>query len=201
LHDNIDVLKEISDLGHEVSYHYDVLDSNHGNMDAAIKEFSNTVTEFKKVGFEIATICPHGNPIMKRSGWSSNKDFFRNKSVVSLYPDVFDIVVQASEVIKNGFVYISDASYQWKLIANVDSNDIMSNGDQAIGNIDNMIKLISSSERIIISSHPHRWSENYFLALFRLTFFKSVRFMAEYLVKFGVLKKIMSKFYYIAKKI
>ena len=202
LHDNIDLLQIISGLGHEVSYHYDVLDSNHGNMDAAIREFSNTVSEFKKVGFGITTVCPHGNPLMQRSGWSSNKDFFRNKDVAHLlYPDIFDVVVQASEVVKSEFTYISDAGYEWKLIANVDNNDLENNGDLIIGSIDNMIELVALQKKVIISTHPHRWSENYFVALFHLTFFKMVRFTAKYLARFGILKKIMSKFYFLAKKI
>ena len=32
LDDNILLLKEIASLGHEVTYHYDVLDSNNGEM-------------------------------------------------------------------------------------------------------------------------------------------------------------------------
>ena len=198
LHDNIDLLQIISGLGHEVSYHYDVLDSNHGNMDAAIREFSNTVSEFKEVGFEITTVCPHGNPLMQRDGWSSNKDFFRNKDVVNLYPNIFDVVVQAAEVVKSEFIYVSDAGYKWKLIANVDNNDLVNNGDLII---DNMIELVALHKKVVISSHPHRWSENYFVALFHLTFFKVIRFTAKYFARVGLFKKIMSKFYYLAKKI
>lgn len=201
LHDNIELLQSISDLGHEVSYHYDVLDSNNGNMDAAIGEFSNTVSEFKEVGFEINTVCPHGNPLMQRDGWSSNKDFFRNADVVKLYPNIFDVVVQAVEVVKSEFIYISDAGYEWKLISNVDKNDIVNNGDLAIGGVDNMIKLAALHKRMVISSHPHRWSENYFVALFHLTFFKVIRFTAKSFARVGLFKKIMSKFYYLAKKI
>jgi len=201
LHDNIDLLQSISNLGHEVSYHYDVLDSNHGNMDAAIREFSRTVSEFKEVGFEINTVCPHGNPLMQRDGWSSNKDFFRNKDVANLYPNIFDVVVQAAEVVKNEFIYVSDAGYEWKLIANVNNNDLVNNGDMIIGSIDGMIELVSLHKKVVISSHPHRWSESHFSALIHLTIFKTARFVAKSLARIGFVKKIMSKFYYLAKKI
>ena len=165
LHDNIDLLQSISDLGHEVSYHYDVLDSNKGDMTAAIEEFSGTVSRFRGHGFEVRTVCPHGNPIMRRDGWSSNKDFFRNMDVVELYPRIFDVVVQAKDVIKSKFTYISDAGYGWKLIGNVDDNDIQNIGDIDIYRLSTMLKLISDSNKVIISSHPHRWSPNKFIQI------------------------------------
>ncbi len=201
LFDNVKLLKSISDMGHEVSYHYDVLDSNNGNMTAAIEEFSDTVSKFQKHGFKVGTVCPHGNPLMQRDGWSSNKDFFRNKDVVKLYPDIFDIVVQAERVVKSQFAYISDVGYGWKLIGNIDSNDIVNNGDIEIGNIDNMLELVGLHSKVIISSHPHRWSKSYFSALLHLMIFKTIRFTAKSLAKIGFVKKIMSKFYYLAKKI
>jgi hypothetical protein len=199
--DNIKLLQSISDMGHEVSYHYDVLDSNHGNIRAAIEEFSETVTSFKKYGFEVKTVCPHGNPLMHRNGWLSNKDFFRNEEVINLYPNIFDIVVQAKSVIKSEFKYISDAGFGWKLIGNIDSNDIVNSGDTDINSNDSMLNLISLNSKIIISSHPHRWSKGYFAAVFHLIIFKTIRFTVRLLARIKFLKKIMSKFYYLAKKI
>jgi hypothetical protein len=199
--DNIEILQSISDLGHEVSYHYDVLDSNNGDMNAAIEEFSDTVSKFQKHGFKVDTVCPHGNPLMQRDGWSSNKDFFRSKDVVNLYPNIFDVVVQAEKVIKSEFIYISDAGYEWKLIGNIDNNDIVNNGDVKIGSIDDMIELVDLHKKVVISSHPHRWSESYLLASLHLIFFKIIRFTAKSLARIGFVKKIMSKFYYLAKKI
>jgi len=199
--DNIKLLQSISDMGHEVSYHYDVLDSNQGSMSAAIEEFSEIVSSFKICGFEVCTVCPHGNPLMHRNGWSSNKDFFRNEEVINLYPNIFDVVVQAESVIKNEFKYISDAGYGWKLIGNIDSNDIVNSGDIEIAGIDSMLNLVSLNSKIIISSHPHRWSESYSSALFHLIMFKSIRFAARSLARIKFINKIMSKFYYLAKKI
>ncbi|MDA9891476.1 hypothetical protein N9D47_02500 [Planktomarina temperata] len=200
LSDNIELLKSISDMGHEVSYHYDVLDSNGGNMAAAIKEFSDTVSRFRKHGFEVNTVCPHGNPLMQRDGWSSNKDFFRNKDVVKLFPGIFDIVVQTESFVTSEFAYISDAGYGWKLIGNIDSNDIVNNGDIEIGDIGNMLELVGLHNKVIISSHPHRWSQSYTSALAHLMIFKIIRFIAKSLAKIVFVKTIMSRFYYLAKK-
>ena len=71
-------------MGHEITYHYDVLDSNRGNFKLAIEAFSNDIKRFKKYGFDVQTVCPHGNPVMIRDGWESNKDFFREQKVQKL---------------------------------------------------------------------------------------------------------------------
>jgi len=200
LTDNADILKEISDLGHEVSYHYDVLDSNNGNFEAAIEEFSDTISKFKSHGFLVNTVCPHGNPIMRREGWHSNKDFFRNKRIVSLYPKIFDVVVHAREIIKSNFLYISDAGYGWKLIGNVDENDINNIGDMDIHGLSAMLKLISNNKKVIISSHPHRWSSNRSKFYSQIILFKFLKWSAKLVKNIPILKDILHKFYYLAKK-
>lgn len=201
LEDNAALLKKIADLGHEVTYHYDVLDSNGGDFELALEEFTKTVNRFEELGFPVNTVCPHGNPLMVRDGWTSNKDFFRNDKVVSLFPQIFDVVVQASQVIKSDFSYISDAGYSWKLIGNIDTNDISNVGDIEIANSKEVLGFISSCENIIISSHPHRWRKSNISALFQLAKFKLIRLVAKKLSKISILKKLMSKFYYLAKKI
>ena len=201
LEDNFTLLNKMADLGHEVSYHYDVLDANNGNMQLALREFTDTVTRFEDLGFQINSVCPHGNPLIIRDGWSSNKDFFRNSEVVSLFPNMFDVVIQASDVIKSKFLYISDAGYSWKLIGNVDSNDVSNAGDIEIATYREFVALIDSCDNVIVSSHPHRWCKSNASAIFQLSKFKLVRFMAKRLSKISFLKKFMSKFYYLAKKI
>ena len=83
----------------------------------------------------------------------------------------------------------------------MDGNYIVNNGDIEIGNIGNMLELVGLHSKVIISSHPHRWSKSYFSALLHLIIFKTIRFTAKSLAKIGFVKKIMSKFYYLAKKI
>ena len=63
---NLEVLNQIRKMGHEVSYHYDVLDSNNGNFESATKEFEENLQKFEQLGFKIKTVCQHGNPIKKR---------------------------------------------------------------------------------------------------------------------------------------
>lgn len=196
-----DLLREIKALGHEVTYHYDVLDSNKGSIESSIKEFGDTVIRFKKEGFDVKTICPHGNPVMERDGWTSNKDFFRNENVRLIFPNIFDIVVDSIYKIPNGYVYISDAGYGWKEIGNINSNDISNFGDVNLGDINGVLDNLSKSPRIIISAHPHRWQKNKLNAWLGRSLFVFLRLMARIIVKNKFMKKIISKFYFLAKKI
>ena len=201
LEDNVALLNKISDLGHEVSYHYDVLDANNGNIQLALKEFTSNVSRFEELGFQINSVCPHGNPLLIRDGWSSNKDFFRNRNVVKLFPNIFDVVIQANDIIKNKFLYISDAGYSWKIIGNIDSNDISDAEDIEIASSGELAELMKSFNNVILSSHPHRWCKSNASAIFQLSKFKLLRYIAKRLSKVPFLKKIMSKFYYLEKKV
>ena len=108
---NLSILKEIQKLGHEVSYHHDVMDYSKGNIEDANKIFSENLKLFQNNGFPIKTICQHGNPMVKRVGYTSNRDFFRNDNIRSKYKDIFDIMVNYRDNINENYKYISDAGY------------------------------------------------------------------------------------------
>lgn len=199
---NIKILKKISRLGHEVTYHYDVLDSNNGNFSDAEIEFDETLIKFEKLGMKVMTVCPHGNPVKKRSGWSSNKDFFRNKFINSKYFDIADIVVNPEKFINNELIYISDAGFGWKKISDISNNDNTQSKDEKLKNLNSVVDLIHDrSKTIIISAHPHRWSKFKALAFLHKIIFFMLRSSARILTKISFFNKILSKFYYLAKKI
>ena len=199
LKDNFQKLKKIQELGHEVTYHYDVLDSNNGDFELALKEFEETINNFKKYGFIVKTVCPHGNPIMNRNGWDSNKDFFRSKYINDKFSNILDIVVHLPLKIKTKYTYISDAGYTWKIIVNIADNDKFNKGDQEIEDIYSLLS--SKNNSLVISTHPHRWRSNHFLVLINKIKFKFLRQIARTLNKIPFFKKLISRFYYLAKKI
>lgn len=201
---NIRKLKKIQKLGHEVTYHYDVLDSNKGNWDLAISEFDSTIIKFKEKGFEITTVCPHGNPVMERNGWSSNKDFFRNIQIANTYPEISDIVINPEKFGTKKMSYISDAGYGWKIISDISNNDRqLEVTDVKIENLDELINLylISDQKCFIVSSHPHRWRKYAVSVNLLKSLFFILRFIVRQLTKITLLNKFLSKYYYLAKKI
>lgn len=155
-------VQTIAKYGHEIAYHYDVLDAMEGDYPNAIREFERYLTLFETVSETVNTVCPHGNPTKSRRGWSSNKDFFRSAEVRKRHPNILDIVVDFPTVFPEG-VYLSDAGFSLRVIEQIATNDqsntsAMNDGVQ-IG-WDRIEALADSSTGIVVSIHPHRLQKN-----------------------------------------
>lgn len=201
---NIEILKKIQSMGHEVSYHYDVIDSNHGDIDLAIKEFESNKMLFEKNGFHISTVCQHGNPVVERMGYNSNRDFFRSEKVKGLYPNISDIMVNYKDDYNVDYEYYSDAGRSIKKIFDPINNDIVntSDKDEVIGDLNALFDIIYSSDGgVIVSTHPHRWTSTVLEYQLKAIAFKLIKNTAKLVLKIPGAKKIMSKYYYLAKKI
>lgn len=192
------IFKDIESLGHEIAYHYDVLDANDGDFSRAISDFEDNLKNFSKAGFEVKTICPHGNPLMKRNGWSSNRDFFESKFVRNKYSHLFDIVVDINNV-TNNLLYISDVGYSFKEIIDISSTD--QKNLHKSKSIDINTKLYKHFDKtIVISTHPHRWTKFSISFILKKYFFVLSRNIARYLYKVPIFKFIISKFFFLARK-
>ncbi len=198
---NVEMLKKMSQMGHEISYHYDVMDSCHGNITLAKEEFDKFKAKFESFGFGFTTVCQHGNPIVERVGYTSNRDFFRNKDIQSSYPEISDIMVNFPQKHNVNYTYYSDAGRKFKLIFDPFNNDIINSDDKNIS-YESLDELFSALDnKVIISTHPHRWSDSAVKYLIKEKIFKIIKFVAKIMVKIPLFKKIMSKYYYLAKKI
>lgn len=202
---NEKIIKKIVALGHEVSYHYDVMDFCKGDLDKAIEEFEKNLKLFESYGYDIKTVCQHGNPLIERAGYYSNRDFFRSKKVQKRYHNISDLMVDFKIKANTDYLYISDAGMGFKVIFDPINNDIINTEEKnrALGNLKNVIAFIeeNNNENIFVSTHPHRWSNTYLGSWIKGIFFKVVRFFAKLLYKIPFIKKIMSKYYYLAKKL
>ena len=202
-HKNVKMLSEMQVMGHEVSYHYDVMDSCKGDIDKAIAEFELNAGKFTGNGFELKTLCQHGNPVVERVGYTSNRDFFRNDRVKQLYPNLSDIMVDYKEKYGTDYLYFSDAGRRFQMIYDPINNDIENSDDKNIpyDDLDALLGVISSEKRNIISTHPHRWTRSAIKYLIKSALFKLIKSVAKILIKIPLMKKFMSRYYYLAKKI
>lgn len=200
---NIEMLSEMQRMGHEISYHYDVLDSNKGNIDKAISEFEKNKIIFEQNGFILKTVCQHGNPVVERIGYTSNRDFFRNQKVQEKYSEISDIMVDFKNKTNTDYLYYSDAGRKFKLIFDPINNDVINSDDKNIPyeNLDELFTVISKGDNIIISTHPHRWCNRAVIYSLKCGMFKFIKFFAKLLMKIPFCKRIMSRYYYLAKKI
>jgi hypothetical protein len=101
------IMKEIEALGHEVGYHYETLDLCKGDFSTAIQLFNLEIEEFRKHGFNVSTICPHGNPRIRKRNYKTNGDILaydpnlllRNGLLGDAYKSVdFDNLIYISDV-------------------------------------------------------------------------------------------------------
>ena len=200
--ENVEILKKMQAMGHEISYHYDVMDSCKGDLNKAILEFDANKKKFEDNGFELETLCQHGNPIVERVGYTSNRDFFRSSKVQELYPDLCDIMVNFKAIRETDYTYYSDAGRQFKMIYDPLTNDIVNSDDKNISYPD-LDGVFSSfcGENVIVSTHPHRWTKSAVIYGIKTAVFKGIKTVAKILVKIPFMKKLMSKYYYLAKKI
>ena len=198
---NIKILKKIQELGHEVSYHHDVMDSNKGDINKAEIEFKENVELFEAHGFKIETVCQHGNPIIERVGYTSNRDFFRDPRITKEYHNIAEIMVNFKNKINKNYEYISDAGFNWNVIFDPENNDVIKSDDKNIllGNLDEVLNRIKMKENMIISTHPHRWEKNLIIARFKNIVFLYIKKSVNLMMRVELIKKIMSKFYFLAK--
>lgn len=205
MHDtaNIRLLQEIQQMGHEISYHYDVMDSCKGNLEMAIQEFAANKLLFEQNGFTIETVCQHGNPVVDRIGYTSNRDFFRSDKVRALYPHIVDVMVNLQSDVPTDFTYYSDAGRVFKMIYDPLTNDIVNSDNKNVSyqDLDELMVALDLNKGIIISTHPHRWCGSAVGYLAKTYMFKAIRATAKALMRIPLAKKIMSRYYYLAKKI
>jgi hypothetical protein len=182
--------------GHEIGYHYDVLDNNNGDFAKALEEFIKTLDNFKHNDFVIRTLCPHGNPLKIRHSYESNQDFFRNPDIARKFGDLFDIYVQMPEL-KKDYLYVTDAGYGFKYKKAGESDDtfITLNGTKEI------LDLFNQGNSMVISIHSHRFFGSRLVFAFRTLVFKTLKKAGQVLNKTKLGKKLIDRFYFLAKKI
>lgn len=200
--DNVALLLQMQHWGHEISYHYDVLDAHTGNYEAAERDFKRHLHAFQYAGFTFGTICQHGNPVKKRIGYTSNRDFFRNPAIRNKYPDLVDVVVDYSLHTQHPYKYISDAGYCWNIITEPETNDLHPDSPVIrIGSLNAMLRMIEQKQSLIISTHPHRWKKSAYAIYTKIALFRTLRATVMTARRIPSVESILNRFYFLAKKI
>jgi len=196
-------IKKIASYGHEIAYHYDVLDANNGDYIKSTAQFKYYLDKFSSLRYRIKTVCPHGNPTKNRNGWNSNKDFFRNKKIRNLFPKIIDIVVDFPQIFTKG-LYISDAAYKLRIITEIANNDQSNDSAMLDGIIiqwKDLNKLVKEQNATVLSIHPHRIMNNNFTLILQKIIFRIAKKSYIVLRKIPFISTIVSKFYKLSRLI
>lgn len=179
---NLKIMKNITELGHEIGYHYEDVDLvsrecrvkneklyrkdkekyNEVLIDLAFESFCKNLEIFRR-NFDIKTICMHGSPRSK----------FDNKIIWGkyIYKDLGLICEPYYDIDFNDFAYFTDTGRRWNghkysIRDKVDSKynfDFKTTLD-IINNIDKL------PNKIMFTIHPERWNDKPFLWIKELIF-------------------------------
>lgn len=196
---NKPIFQAIQKMGHEVTYHHDVMDGAKGVLLNALSIYKENVEKFRSLGFEVHTVCQHGNPVSD----FENRDFFRSDLVQREFPNQSDIMVDFMRKIGIKYVYVSDVGMSFKIVTDPVNSDRIPEVEKYIvlGHLDNVVKelQLNPTKSYIVSAHPHRYNKNLFKATSRRILFKSIKYTAKILFLIPGLKKFLFKFNTITK--
>lgn len=151
---NLEVLREIKNLGHEIGYHYEDLALCGGNYERAYEHFLRELQRFRSHA-EIKTICMHGSPLSKydnRALWKK----YNYKELGILAEPYFD--TDFSKVF-----YLSDTGRKWNNAAASIRDRVESSISIQVRSTEHLIQLLEKDElpqQIMINIHPQRWTNS-----------------------------------------
>lgn len=151
------LIKRIEELGHEIGYHYEVLDKAKGDKVKAINIFEQELNELRKL-CRVDTICMHGN---SRTRWN-------NRDIWNFY-NFKDFGIKGEAYLSIDFsdmLYLSETGRNWGNKFKVKDNIEGMIGEEILSKIrstDDIIELINRGEikNIYLLSHP-RWTDNFY---------------------------------------
>lgn len=151
-----DIIRQISDIGHEIGYHYETLVKANGDAKHAIDIFEKELSTLRDI-CEIKTICMHGNSFSK---WD-NRDLWKSY-------DFRDYGIIGEAYLSINFeqiLYLSDSGGSWdnskiRIKDTVSSNSLKSL-IRAKDTYD-IINILNSGAvgKLCILAHPDRWNNS-----------------------------------------
>ncbi len=149
---DVNIIKEIASLGHEIGYHYECLTTCKGNIDISIKDFEKNLLELRKLA-PVSTICMHGSPMSK----FDSKDLWLNNN----YKDFGIIAEPYFDVDFSKVTYLTDTGRRWdgekvSVRDKVDTSLYLN-----IRSTENLISKVNKGElsnQIMFTFHPQRWN-------------------------------------------
>lgn len=154
---DVQVIKEISSLGHEIGYHYESLTKCHGDLSMGIQDFKNNLKALRELA-PVSTICMHGSPMSK----FDSKDLWKQYN----YKDLNIIGEPYFDVDFNDVFYLTDTGRRW----DGDKVSVRDKVDSSINlsfhTTEEIIEFALTNrlpQKIMFTFHPQRWNDNFFL--------------------------------------
>ncbi|MBN2174671.1 MAG: hypothetical protein JW731_11095 [Bacteroidales bacterium] len=158
---NIEIIKKIKDLGHEIGYHYEDLAEAKGNFKKAIVTFKRNLDKLKAI-YPVQTVAMHGRPLSK---WDSRRLWEKYKL------EDFGLIGEPYLSINyNEVIYITDTGSRWdgyKVSIRDSVNSPYQVDARSTFDLINYFKEMNPSKPVLINAHAARWNDNLFLWWYR----------------------------------
>ena len=155
-----EIIRAIAQLGHEVGYHYEDMAIANGDVAEAYAHFQQQLNYFRRF-YPVKTICMHGAPTSQWDG----KDLWKKYN----YRDLGIIGEPYFDVDFSQVFYLTDTGRCWDgyKVSVRDKIPVYQDEWNAAGLVyhttDNIIHAAeqgSLPSRIMITTHPQRWTDN-----------------------------------------
>ena len=153
------VIKRIAEMGHEIGYHYENMDTCNGDVDSAWDDFQYNLDKLRKIT-EVKTICMHGSPRSK----------FDNKSLWKKYDYKFLGIIGEPyfDINFDKVFYLTDTGRRWDGWKMSMRDKISQQGNwinqglvfHATTDIINAVDEGKFPSKVMITTHPQRWTNN-----------------------------------------
>ncbi len=160
-----EIIRAIADLEHEIGYHYEDMAIEDGNVEKAIAHFTKQLAYFRQF-YPVQTICMHGAPTSKWDGKDLWKHYdYRQYGIIG--EPYFD--VDFSQMF-----YLTDTGRCWDgcKVSVRDKIPVYQDLWTAQGLTYHSTKEVMNAAasdtlpaRIMITTHPQRWTDNVFVWL------------------------------------
>lgn len=177
-----EIIEQIAQLGHEVGYHYETMDTSRGNVESAYVEFSNNLNIIRSL-VPVSTICMHGSPRSKYD----NRDIWEKYDYRKL-----DLIGEPYfDMDFNRFFYLTDTGRRWDGWR-VSVRDRMPQQGQWVKkglvyrSTHDIIKAAQAGtlpKQIMITVHPQRWTDNRRLWLKELILQRTKNIVKRFIVR------------------
>lgn len=138
------IMHQIQDMGHEVGYHFETLDTCKGNFEKSITLFEQELALFRKAGIVVDTVCSHGNPRVKKVGYRVNNEIFLQDEKLMARAGILGEAYLSIDFAK--LHYFSDSGRRWNSAR--DTKELISQIRQ------------KPYPRIYMLVHPHWWAKS-----------------------------------------
>lgn len=149
-----DVIRKVARLGHEIGYHYEVMDKARGQARLAGRLFAAELEMLRSIA-EVRTAAMHGNPL---TPWD-NRDFWKY-----FHPERFDLLGEAYVGIDDPEIrYVTDTGRGWNrqrynLLDSFPGGRVRGLARSAgTGDLIGIIRR-RRFKKIYIQVHPNRWT-------------------------------------------